>query len=244
MNRLFTSLVTVGVVTVGVATVGMLSTICAGQEASQSARGKSTVTNRPKSGTTAEKRAWLRQEVAKGLSNSRQIRTVQAHIDLIQPQQIDQLANGFLAQQLPPADPQRVMQEAQGELARARALRQALEQEFVLWRNGNVGYAPVVTWLPQGTQMGASAVISPDRRYVRTNVLPFSSSVGPVYSYNLNTGETRRMPQYGNSSPRTDRQSGNPYSWPSLGYGQSNMAPVESAGKQKRWGYDQLHGSR
>ena len=239
MSHLIASLVFVGVVIVGV-----LSTTCIGQEASPAAGGKGAATDQPKLGNTAEKRAWLRQEVAKGLNNARQIRAVQAHVDLIRPQQIDNLVNGFLAQQLPPANPQQVLQQAQAELVRARALRQALEQEFALWRNGNVGYAPVVTWLPQGTQMGASAVISPDRRYVRTNVTPFFSSVGPVYSYNLNTGETRLMPQYGNGSPRTDWQSGNPYPWPALGYGQSNMVPVEAAPKQKRWGYDQLRGAR
>lgn len=42
----------------------------------------------------------------------------------------------------------------------------------------------------------AGATISPDGRYVRTTVNPFFSSIGPVYTYNLNTGETRPwMPQ-------------------------------------------------
>jgi hypothetical protein len=86
-----------------------------------------------------------------------------------------------------------------------------------------VGYAPVVTWLPEGTSFGASAVISPDRRYVRTNVMPFFSSVGPVYSYNLNTGETRWMPQY--SQPYYNY---NPYPWPQLGYGNSNIVPMQT----------------
>lgn len=229
MSRLITSLVLVAV----------WSTLGLGQQNSPPASGGPAATGAAKLGTTAEKRAWLRQEVAKGLNNSRQLRTVQAHVDLIRPQQVDKLVNAFLAQQLPPADPQQVLQQAQVELARARALRQALEQEFAFWRNGNVGYAPVVTWLPEGTQMGASAVISPDRRYVRTNMTPFFSSVGPVYSYNLNTGETRLMPQYGTGSSRTDWQSGNPYPWPALGFGQSTPVPAQPAAKQQRWGYDQ-----
>ena len=56
---------------------------------------------------------------------------------------------------------------------------------------------PVVTWLPAGTSMGARAVISPDGRYVRVSPSPFFSSIGPVYSYNLGTGETRLQRPYG-----------------------------------------------
>jgi hypothetical protein len=82
-------------------------------------------------------------------------------------------------------------------LARAQFIRQALENE--LWgvnAGYGVGYMPVITWLPQGTMFGAGATVSPDGRYVRTAVNPFFSNVGPVYTYNLNTGETRPwMPQ-------------------------------------------------
>jgi hypothetical protein len=170
---------------------------------------------------TAAKRAWVREQVVKGMASPREVRAVQAHVDLIRPQQIDKLVHAVLAQQLAAgADPQQVLQQAQLELARARLLRQMLEQEYLLWRNGNVGYAPVVTWLPEGASMGASAVISPDRRYVRTSVSPFFSSVGPVYTYNLNTGETRLQPQ-----PQRV-YSPNPYPWPQLGYGQSNIVPM------------------
>jgi hypothetical protein len=48
---------------------------------------------------------------------------------------------------------------------------------------GAPGYAPVITTLPSGAQLGASAVVSPDRRYVRMNLQPFFSSVGPVQNF-------------------------------------------------------------
>lgn len=229
MSRLITSVVI----------AGLLASICRGQDPGPSPGRRAE--GQPTQRTVAEKRAWLRQQAVQGLSNPRQIRAVQAHVDLIRPQQIDKLVNAFLPQQLPP-NPQQAQPQGQLGVAQAQALRQALDQEFLLWRNGNVGYAPVVTWLPEGTQLGASAVISPDRRYVTTNVAPFFSSVGPVYSYNLNTGETRLMPQYGTgAAQRSAWQSGNPYPWPPLGYGQSNMVPVDSPPKLQRWGYDNLH---
>ena len=46
-----------------------------------------------------------------------------------------------------------------------------------------VGYGPVIIWLPQGTNMGVSAVVSPDRRYVRIGARPMFSGIGPVYTF-------------------------------------------------------------
>ena len=91
------------------------------------------------------------------------------------------------------------MQQANQELAQLQFLRQALENEIWLRNAGyGVGYMPVVTWLPEGTWFGAGANISPDGRYARINANPFYSSVGPVYTYNLNNGATQSwMPQSG-----------------------------------------------
>jgi hypothetical protein len=117
------------------------------------------------------------------------------------PQQIHALTNITLGQQIPQDRADLMLQQAQWELQRAIWLRQMLENEL-WWRRYNaVGYRPVITWLPEGTHFGASAVISPDRRYVRVSPAPFFSSVGPVYSYNLNTGQTRLLPQYGAGTP-------------------------------------------
>lgn len=159
--------------------------------------------------STTEKRAWLRDQVAKGLQDPRQVRELQQKVDRMNPQQIDALAAAVLAQQQPQANPEQALAQAQQELARAQQLRQLLENELWL-RRAAVGYAPVITWLPQGAGLGASAVISPDGRYVRTNVTPFFSSIGPVYTYNMYTGETRLMPQY--PQPYF-------YGYPQYGYG-------------------------
>jgi hypothetical protein len=139
---------------------------------------------------------------------------LQGKVDQLTPQQVDVLTNAVLAQQLPPDEQQQqvqqrmqqfdqqqqeVMQQANQELARLQFLRQALENEIWLRNAGyGVGYMPVVTWLPEGTWFGASANISPDGRYARINANPYYSSVGPVYTYNLNNGATQSwMPQPG-----------------------------------------------
>jgi hypothetical protein len=151
--------------------------------------------------TTMEKRAWLGEQLVKGLNNPREIAQMQTRLNRMTPQQIEALTNITLAQQIPQDRADLTRRQAQWELQRAIWLRQMLENEL-WWRRYNaVGYRPVITWLPEGTHFGASAVVSPDRRYVRVSPAPFFSSVGPVYSYNLNTGETRRMPRYGDDAP-------------------------------------------
>lgn len=162
--------------------------------------------------SVAEKRRWLRNQLADGVKDRRQLQQLQAKVDKLTPQQVDVLTRAVLAQQLPAADQQQqlqqglqqfdqqqqqLMQQANQELARAQFIRQVLENEL-WWRNAGygVGYMPVVTWLPEGTWFGAGATISPDGRYVRTSAYPFFSSVGPVYTYNLNNGQTQPwMPQ-------------------------------------------------
>ncbi len=57
---------------------------------------------------------------------------------------------------------------------------------FVL--NQGVGYQPVITTLPEGTNMSATAVISADRRYVRISVVPLFSAIGQVETFNFATG--------------------------------------------------------
>ena len=173
--------------------------------------------------TTNQKREWLREQVVKGLHNSRQVKEVHGKLDRMGPQQIDGLVNAILAQQLPPNDPQLALQR---ELERARMLRYLLEQEYLRLMYGGygrpVGYMPVVTWLPQGTSFGASGVISADRRYVRVSPMPFFSSIGPVYNYNLNTGETTLQPPY-NNYPQY------PYGYPYNGYATPPQGPITKA---------------
>jgi hypothetical protein len=43
--------------------------------------------------------------------------------------------------------------------------------------------------LPEGAFLGALAIISADRRYVRITPLPFFSQIGDVTTFNFVTGE-------------------------------------------------------
>jgi tetratricopeptide (TPR) repeat protein len=52
------------------------------------------------------------------------------------------------------------------------------------------GYRPVITTLPQGSNMTATAVISADRRYVRVTPTPLFSVIGPVSTFNFSSGTT------------------------------------------------------
>ena len=52
------------------------------------------------------------------------------------------------------------------------------------WNNyGGVGYRPIITTLPEGINMGASVVVSADRRYVRITCRPMFSSIGAVRTF-------------------------------------------------------------
>ena len=56
------------------------------------------------------------------------------------------------------------------------------------FRQPQVTYMPIVTWLPQGTHLTTNAVVSPDRRHVRMTLNPLFSSIGPIFHYNMNNG--------------------------------------------------------
>ena len=57
---------------------------------------------------------------------------------------------------------------------------------------GAVGYKPEVIWLPTGTQMQTTGVISADRRYVRISAAPLFSTIPEVNTFNYTDGETKR----------------------------------------------------
>jgi hypothetical protein len=154
--------------------------------------------SQPKFRTTTEKRNWLRTQLRQSVNNPWQVRQLQANVNRLTARQVNTLTDAILAQQLPEnwqqEQQQQQQEQAQLERYRAQMLRQVLSDQMAWRRFNRVGYLPVITWLPQGTSFGASATISPDGRYVRTTANPFFSSIGPVYTYNLNTGETRLMP--------------------------------------------------
>jgi hypothetical protein len=81
--------------------------------------------------------------------------------------------------------------EAATNLAIARARLAQGNTPFPFFRNGAVGFQPNITVLPEGAMLvGATAVISADRRYVRFSGLPFFSSIGDVQTFNFFTGDT------------------------------------------------------
>jgi tetratricopeptide (TPR) repeat protein len=56
---------------------------------------------------------------------------------------------------------------------------------------GAVGFQPQITVLPEGTNLGATAVISADRRYVRISIpsVPIFSGIGDVSTFNIVSGQ-------------------------------------------------------
>ena len=166
-----------------------------GPDSTESPAATAQSASRPEFRTTAEKRNWLRAQMGRGLNNPWQVRQLQANVNRLSAGQVDALTDAILAQQLPDNWQQIQEQEqAQLDLYRAQVLRRVLTDQGAWRRFNRVGYLPIITWLPQGTSFGAGATISPDGRYVRTNANPFFSSIGPVYTYNYRTGETRLLP--------------------------------------------------
>ena len=118
------------------------------------------------------------------------------------PQRIDQLVENYQKRAAAERDAQ--SDEAYLQAVQDQATRDALIQQYqqrlaASRRGGNPGFAPVITTLPSGAQLGASAVVSPDRRYVRMNLQPFFSSVGPVQTFTFQNptpfGQHRRRVQ-------------------------------------------------
>ncbi|MCA9269201.1 MAG: hypothetical protein KDA41_12055, partial [Planctomycetales bacterium] len=73
------------------------------------------------------------------------------------------------------------------DLARRAAAR---DGRLVLPGRPRVGFQPVISTLPEGTNMTATAVISADRRYVRVTAVPLFSVIGDVSTFNFSTGTT------------------------------------------------------
>ncbi|MCX7415883.1 MAG: hypothetical protein NTY25_05265, partial [Planctomycetia bacterium] len=91
----------------------------------------------------------------------------------------------ILAQQLAGlADP-----AAAASLSHSRNARSGQQTPGLpFFRSGAVGYQPVVTQLPEGTNLFARAVVSADRRYVRVTATPLFSGVGQVTQFNSSGG--------------------------------------------------------
>lgn len=144
---------------------------------------------------TEKRREWLRQQLTAEIRDPRALAQVNAQLDGLDDQQVD-LAVARLLEQLDKRRGQQNLSRAQAELARAKEVRDALRRRAAATRRAPAGFFPVITVLPQGASLTASAVVSPDRRHVRVNVNPFFSSIGPVDTFNFYTGETYRLPEY------------------------------------------------
>ncbi|HJN08393.1 MAG: hypothetical protein QGH33_17260 [Pirellulaceae bacterium] len=170
---------------------------------------------------TDRRREWLRKQLTAELRDKNQIVQLNTQLDGLDDQQVD-IAAVRLLEQLDKRRSRDAMRRAVKDLARAREMRDTLRR-MAAARHGATaspaGFFPVITVLPQGASLTASAVVSPDRRHVRITVNPFFSSIGPVDTFNFFTGETRRplefnpqlrepppvVPRYDGLRTRSDR---------------------------------------
>jgi len=154
----------------------------------------------------------LRTMLAEFRNNPGAHAEISAKVAAMDPQRIDQLlevygkraahsaheAEAQRRQALADSPAYRQARLAQWQAARAAqnaaaAARPAAARPVVYGPRPGVGYAPIITWLSEGTSMGASAVVSPDRRYVRINAQPFFSYIPQVDTFNFYTGKTRTI---------------------------------------------------
>lgn len=95
------------------------------------------------------------------------------------------VGRAVLAQQLDAASSR---SDALQDYAQAVAIAQKQGRWLAPPRRNAVGYRPVITTLPEGANMTATAVISADRRYVRITAVPFFSLIGEVQTFNFSSG--------------------------------------------------------
>ena len=138
--------------------------------------------------TLEAKRQFVRTSMIREFAdslNENLLAEIDRKVASMSPARIEQLAENY--QQRAQAEQEAQSDEAYLQAVKDQATRDALilqyQQRLAASRGGNPGFAPVITTLPSGTQLGASAVVSPDRRYVRMNLQPFFSSVGPVQTF-------------------------------------------------------------
>jgi hypothetical protein len=147
----------------------------------------------------------VREQMLREFANMDRRAEIEAKVAQMSPERVDALLKIY--QKRDELRRQESVHEARRQLAASQAYRDMLVRDYqnrlAAARAGGrgVGYAPVITWLPEGTSLGASAVVSPDRRYVRMNLQPFFSRVIGVDTFNFRTGETRRV--YGGPNYQT-----------------------------------------
>ena len=171
--------------------------------------------------SSEQKRALLKSMVSTRVKNAVQRKEALERINNLEPSQVDELF-AMYQQRLRQASA-RDLDQANRDLRQAQAYRAQLQRQLAARRGGNVGFAPVITWLPQGTTFQAGAVISPDRRSVRVNALPFYSSIGNVNTFTFNG--PRPVPL---NQPQVRRPGLTPPTVPPLG--QPRIRPARDVG--------------
>ncbi len=134
------------------------------------------------------KREWVRTQMIREFATGLDAATLKKIDDTVAnmtAERIDRLVMNYARREATEAAAQSSDGQltAEQEAARRQALIANYQARLAAARAGNPGFAPVITTLPSGASLGASAVVSPDRRYVRMNLTPFFSSVGPVQTF-------------------------------------------------------------
>lgn len=129
---------------------------------------------------TEKKREWLRENMTSHIKNEKRLQDLDARFDKLSAEEVDQLYVLYQEQ----------LAQANRELQQALLLKQQLQQGAQLQQR-NVGFAPQITWLPEGASLGVSGVVSPDGRSVRISAMPFFSSIPSYDTFNFATGQSQ-----------------------------------------------------
>jgi len=179
----------------------------------------------------AQRKAWLEAELDRRFEGAK-LQQAKKKLANMSPEQVNKAVDYYVKKKQEAELQQARTQEAQSRLAQSRAYRDQLSRQYqdrlaAKRRAGfapmvtgypinpyyqpyyprygrGIGYMPIVTTLPQGATLNASAVVSPDRRYVRMNLQPFFSSIPRVDTFNTHTGEYRQV--WPNNQQQQQRQ--------------------------------------
>ena len=67
---------------------------------------------------------------------------------------------------------------------------------------GVVGYQPIITNIREGASLGAHAIVSPDRRYVRLGISPVFSNITDVFTFSVFGGSPTAFGNSGGGGPQ------------------------------------------
>lgn len=159
-----------------------------------------------------QKLAWLKKNLPRLLPDATERAEVLKSLNHLSSPQLDTMMSTCLdelearrRQQFSALKAANAAERARAEAAREEFQRRisayhprpAVAFPSAYWGLNPVGYVPVITWLPDGVGLTTQGVVSPDGRHVRVTANPVFTTIGPVYTFNYMTGETRRYPPEG-----------------------------------------------